>query len=410
MYKSTINQTSVTAILDTRVKKSDGTHPVRIRVTHRRITKYYNTGKLLSESDWNKLLTSRQPILVSVRTSIKNSFDLVVKVVEELEAKGEFSFQAVEIGLGRESAGTIDDGFRLKIEDLRDNNQIGNMIFYEGVLAGIQNYMGKNIPYENISVQWLKEFEDKQVKKGLSYATIGMRMRGIRTILKEALRMGKISAAQYPFERGKYTIKVAPGKKKALTMEQIAAVAKYDNGDPITLRYRDYWLFIYLCNGLNVADFVRLKFSNIVDGEIVFIREKTKRTSRNVIEIRATITRQMQDIIDHWGNKPLPDNYLFKAIKYYTDPVKHNKEVKDLVKRINKHMKIIGAELGIGTITTYTARHSFATVLKRSGVNIEYISESLGHSSITTTRAYLDSFEKKERQKNADLLTKFSDM
>ena len=53
---------------------------------------------------------------------------------------------------------------------------------------------------------------------------------------------------------------------------------------------------------------------------------------------------------------------------------------RDVVKRINKRMKLIGEELGIGNITTYTARHSYATVLKRSGVNISYISESLGHT------------------------------
>ncbi len=52
--------------------------------------------------------------------------------------------------------------------------------------------------------------------------------------------------------------------------------------------------------------------------------------------------------------------------------------VRDVVKRINKRMKLIGEELGIGNITTYTARHSYATVLKRSGANISYISESLG--------------------------------
>ncbi|MCC8087724.1 MAG: tyrosine-type recombinase/integrase [Rikenellaceae bacterium] len=70
-------------------------------------------------------------------------------------------------------------------------------------------------------------------------------------------------------------------------------------------------------------------------------------------------------------------------------------------------MKKIGENLGIGNISTYTARHSFATVLKRSGVNISYISESLSHNNIKTTENYLSSFEKDERIKNAQLLTDF---
>lgn len=64
----------------------------------------------------------------------------------------------------------------------------------------------------------------------------------------------------------------------------------------------------------------------------------------------------------------------------------------------------IGKELGFGSISTYTARHSYATVLKRSGANIAYISESLGHSDLKTTENYLASFEKEERQKNAALV------
>lgn len=63
--------------------------------------------------------------------------------------------------------------------------------------------------------------------------------------------------------------------------------------------------------------------------------------------------------------------------------------------------------LGVGSISTYSARHSFATVQKRSGVGITYISESLGRSDIKTTENYLDSFEREERFKNASSLTKF---
>lgn len=64
-------------------------------------------------------------------------------------------------------------------------------------------------------------------------------------------------------------------------------------------------------------------------------------------------------------------------------------------------MRSLIKALEIENITTYTARHSVATVLKRSGAKISYISESLGHRDLKTTEAYLASFEKEERQKNA---------
>ena len=47
-------------------------------------------------------------------------------------------------------------------------------------------------------------------------------------------------------------------------------------------------------------------------------------------------------------------------------------------------------------ITLHAGRHSFATVLKRSGVNILIISEALGHTNLSTTQYYLDSFENEQ--------------
>ncbi len=65
-----------------------------------------------------------------------------------------------------------------------------------------------------------------------------------------------------------------------------------------------------------------------------------------------------------------------------------------VLRKVNSALKEIGADIGLKfPLTTYVARHSYATVLKRSGVNIAIISESLGHSDLSTTQIYLDSFE-----------------
>ena len=74
--------------------------------------------------------------------------------------------------------------------------------------------------------------------------------------------------------------------------------------------------------------------------------------------------------------------------------------ITDVIATINYHLKAIGAILGIEqTITTYVARHSYATVLKRAGVSTSIISESLGHSSERVTQIYLDSFDNEQMNK-----------
>ena len=71
-------------------------------------------------------------------------------------------------------------------------------------------------------------------------------------------------------------------------------------------------------------------------------------------------------------------------------------------------MKIIGKKLELELkLTTYTARHSFATVLKRSGAPIEFISESLGHKDLGTTENYLDSFENEIKEQYQRKLLNF---
>jgi integrase len=116
----------------------------------------------------------------------------------------------------------------------------------------------------------------------------------------------------------------------------------------------------------------------------------------------------MEQIIERWGNPDKnPDNYVFPFLTGNETPLEQKKMIQHITRRINKHMKKIGDKLGISGISTYTARHSFASVLKRRGANIAYISDSLGHSDLKTTENYLASFEKEERIKNAALLTNF---
>jgi integrase len=272
----------------------------------------------------------------------------------------------------------------------------------------LERFAGSNIVYHTVTTDWLNRYEKFLLAEKKSYSTIGIHMRTLRAILNDARRIGIIKESAYPFGRDKYEVKASEGRKMALTLEQIGQIVRYDDGSDATAKYRDYWLFLYLCNGINMADFVKLKYANIEDGEIYFVRQKTERTNRMRREIRAIVTPEMQAIIDRWGNPPAPDSYIFPILKGGEDAVTVKKKTQYTTRAINKRMAEIGKQLGISHISTYTARHSYATVLKRSGANIAYISESLGHNSLQTTETYLASFEKEEHQKNAALLTQFN--
>lgn len=399
--------TSVSAMLDTRRTKSDGKCPVKIRVTHRRTRWYYPTGKDLTPEEWSALSTTKARALVSIRKDIESSYQIVRSAVEELTTAGAFTFDALNNRLKGATSDTVNTAFRAKISAFNQQGQVGTATVYDTILKGIERFAGAHVPFDAVTVSWLVRYAAFLQSEGKKQTTIAIHLRHLRAILNEARRQGIVKEAQYPFGRGRFEIQEGEGRKMALTLEQIGQIARYDDGSEATAKYRDYWMFLYLCNGINVADFVRLRYRDIVNGEICFVRQKTARTTRTRKEIRVIVTDRMLAIIDRWGNPPAPDRFIFPVLDRSEDAMRQKLKTQYFTRAVNKRMATIGEALGIGNISTYTARHSFATVLKRAGANIAYISESLGHNDLKTTENYLASFEREERVKNAELLTKF---
>ncbi|WP_298061319.1 site-specific integrase [uncultured Rikenella sp.] len=407
MYKYAKDGVTVSSVLDTRRVKRNGHYPVKIQVTYKRIQKYYPTGKELLPEEWEKLPRVRNIKLLEIRQDISSSFDLIKEQVRELTDKGAFSFETLSQRLGRGSGDTLNSAFRHRIDSLRNEQRIGNMLWYDNVLKSVERFFPGQTPLGNVTVHWLKRYEKFLQSEKKSPVTISMHLRAIRAILNEARKSGTLKDSQYPFGKGKFEIQEGEGRKIALNIRQIEQIVNYSAENRLTSYYRDLWFFIYLCNGINVADLIKLKYSNIIDGEICFVRQKTERTAKKRKEIRAVLTEQMYTIINRWGNPVSESNYLFPFLNGKEDAMELKIKTQNLTRRINWHMNIIGKALGIGKISTYTARHSFATILKRRGANIIYISESLGHNDLKTTACYLAGFEKEEREKNAHLLTDF---
>ena len=358
---------TVAPVIDTSHPKKDGLYPVRIRVTYRRKLCYYTTGKDLTPEEWEMLPTTKARTLVAVRKDIESSYQIVRAAVEELAASGGFSLDTLNNRLKGAAVDTVNTMFRAKIEELKKVGRVGSMLVYDNVLKGLERFAGAHIRFEAVTVSWLGRYADFLRKEGKTQTTIAIHLRHLRAILNDAKRLGAIKEMQYPFGRGRYEIQAGEGRKLALTLEQIGQIANYEDGTEATAKYRDYWLFLYLCNGINVADFVKLRYRDIVNGEICFVRQKTERTTKTRKEIRVVVTERMQAIINRWGNPFRPDNFIFPILDGQEDAMRRKHKTMYFTRAINRRMKEIGERLGIGSISTYTARHSFATVLKRAG-------------------------------------------
>ncbi|HEX4373574.1 MAG TPA: tyrosine-type recombinase/integrase, partial [Puia sp.] len=252
--------------------------------------------------------------------------------------------------------------------------------------------------------QWMK-------KRGRARATIGIKLRSLRTIFNEAIEEGIIRRENcYPFGRRKYAIPTGRNNKRALTSDQIRLIYFADLDCPNEKKSRDFWLFMYFGNGMNPKDFIYLKNKNIAGEYLTFIRAKTEHTTKDDPRpITVYVNDDMQKIIERWGNTDKqPDSYLFPIMSDELSAMDQHFLVKSLVKYINDRMKRIGIRLEIDKkVTTITSRHSFSTQLKRSGVSTEFIQEALGHTDKSTTENYLDSFENEIKKKYSNLLGTF---
>lgn len=405
MIKVVKNGVVVSVLLDTRTVNKEGTYPVKIKVYFQGKPKYYPTGICMStKEELEEVLESKSKKNIEIQDIIGKELSKILKNVDILVERGTFSFSNLNNMLGKNIGGTLNEMISAKIKELENEEKFGTSAFYKGTLSLLKRYMKHDVPINEVTVEWLNGLE-KFILKTANQTTVAMNMRNIRATMNIAKQVGVIRESDYPFGRGKYQIKEGSGKKKALNKKQLKAIAEYSDGSMTTEFYRDLWLFIYFCNGLNVADLISLKFSDIQNGEISFIRKKTKDRTRDVKRIYAAITPEMYSIINKWGNDPKKSVYIFPFLKPGDSAWEHEKKKKNLTKLINKRMKMIGEKLNLGKITTYVARHTYATVLRNEGVPISIISPMLGHSSVTTTEIYLADLESEYRAKNASLLS-----
>ena len=378
-------------------------YPVRLRVTFKRKSKYFSLRISITPPEFNKLMSSSQ---------LKDEFQHLIHFLRKAETianelKEHFTWEDFETRFFVRE--TQSDGPADLLQSIQEYAEIA---LNEGRIKTHATFMTtfnkikllknkKSILLYQISKEWLHSFAETLRKEGLKSSSIGIYTRNIRTVYNWEISRGRVKQENYPFGRNKYSPPSATRVKKALTYDEVIKIFEYTPKSEREFWCRDLWLFSYLANGMNMKDVARLKYENLSDNELHFVRAKTqKKTASNQRLVHVFLHPHMKEIIDRWGNRDKhPDQYIFQINQSkLPTPQEEYKHVDQAVKTINKYMKRIGAALALSKHPTCNfARHTYSTVLKRANVPIEVISEALGHFSVKTTEIYLDSFESEKR-------------
>ena len=225
-------------------------------------------------------------------------------------------------------------------------------------------------------------------------------MRELRSILNKAIERGYLQQTSYPFKKYKIAkLKHVPDKK-ALTSDEMRRIMELDlSNHPKLVEARDYFLFSFYTRGMNFVDMMLLKWTDIKDNKIIYKRSKTGTPFE--IEILPPVSKLLDK-----QKKNKKTEYVFPILlKDGMSPMQIQNRRHKVLGRYNKKLSKIALLAGIdGKITSYAARHSFATILKNKGESVEMISELMGHQSPVITQAYLKSFPQKELDKAAKAL------
>lgn len=428
---------TVKVIYRTAKTLADGSHPFWLRITKDRKSTFIATGLSLPPKHWNEKYTGyKEAIRKSYPEPYRND---LIKKLQDWEQK--YSNAADTLASGDE----IHDAKAVASKAIEDRKQArrvtllayinelvtgmvaarqkGNSIIYRDLKNQLADfiqdqYHKEDIPFSDVTVRFCNQLETFFRERGNSDTTLSNRYRTLRAVWNKAIAEGVAKPEHYPFarnvaEKHKFSIGKfdTSTQKRAISRDEVRKVENFIptgtySGPHFSLRNaveverltlaKSVFLFSFYVGGINFVDLAKLRWNNInIDAEgfarLTYVRQKTggKFSVRLLAPAIALIDQYRPD------TKTDSDSYVFPILnisQHQTATQVHNR-IHKVSAMVNADLKKIGERTEISTpLTTYVARHSFATALRQKGTATAVISQMMGHKTEAVTAIYLDSF------------------
>lgn len=331
------------------------------------------------------------------------------KAINTAKEIAPFTFEQFEKKLYRKKGegGNVFYHYKAVQETLLKNGQLGTEKNYYLSLKSFKEYIRSNtgkeptkLLFTDVTPNWLNGYEKFMIGKNRSLTTVSMYLRTLRTIFNKAIAENDILPDFYPFGKKKYQVPAVKKVKKALSKENLRKLFDAVPQTADQQKAKDFWFFSYFCNGINIKDIALLKHKDLHSDKFVYYRAKTINTAKaNLIPVTVYLNEFTKSVIERYGShSKAPETFVFPILNNDETPEIQFKNVKNFVRYINQHLKKLAVQVGIDAdISTYWARHSFATIAVRNGASMELISEALNHSNLKVTQGYFSGFEDKQK-------------
>ena len=381
----------VSVVLEKRYKHKDDTYQIKIKVFRNHKAMYIPTGLFVKDSEWN--MDSRKVVLRRDKTLLNNKLlslqNDVLNKIAYLQKEGllrNYSNDRLNDYLC--GAPDADKSKLLKtqfIGYMQSSKTQRTHDIYMSTFKHIDAFCDiDNLYLDDIDVSWLDKFCAYLEKEGCkAINTRAIHLRNIRAVINFAKKNGLIN--NYVFDN--FKIEKEETIKRALNIKEVRKL--YNAALPPRLSmYRDIFFLIIFLMGINLIDLSRLKV--IENGRINYKRAKTGTLYSVKVEDEA-----LEIITKYKGSKHLL--CVFDRYKNYND----------FKRRFNENMKIICNSIGINRdVSSYWARHTFATLMYEIGISMDIIADCLGHKSYHNkiTSIYVKKSTKKIDEANRKLI------
>lgn len=377
----------------------NGENPLMLQVCKNGKRHYQSLGVSINPKFWDikkNKLKSNCPNKEIIQKIINDKLaELQNRILELSAERKEFTATTILNGEKRKlQLATVDDFYQELIAQFTIDGKCGNRLIYKGSYNSLYTFTkGKlDIPFSEIDVDWLKRYEKWLRSKKNKDTTISLLFRTLRSTYNKAIKVKCARKSDYPFDEYKINKFDTRTQKRAISKTDVLKFMQdVESNQPYAQLSKDVFVFSYFCGGINFTDIAQLTTLNIVEGRLHYVRQKTGK------QVKIGIPYEAMAIIKKYESES--QGYLFPILdkKIHKTPMQKQNRIHKILAKVNKNLKMLSEQLGVnGNITTYVARHSFASVLKKSGVNIAIISEALGHSDLGTTQIYLDSFDNEQ--------------
>lgn len=426
--------------------QKDGKCPFFVCITKQRKRKYIATGLTLDPKYWDE---GKQAIRRSYPDHLKRELQsLLKKLVERYETTANALADADEQHDAATVASKAVEGRKQTrrttllayidtiVEGMVNARQTGNSIVYRDLRNQLakfiqDEYNTSDIAFDKVTVSFCHEWENTLRATGATDNTLSNRFRTLRAVLNRAIANGYAKPDAYPFarnvaEKHKFSIGKfdTSTQKRAISRDEVRKIENFiptgiytandfngrrnakalasqkNTAEVNALRLaKDVFLFSFYVGGINFVDLAKLRWRNLTadtegNTRLAYIRQKTggKFVLKLLVPAMAIIEQYRTETFTG------PDTYVFPILdnNRHLSETQINNRLHKLLFLVNKDLKTVGERAGIETpLTTYVARHSFATALRQAGKATAVISQAMGHKTEAVTAIYLDSFASK---------------